>query len=88
MFAIMHPARPSEAITCEQAVEAYTRDSAYAEFQEEDKGTIARGQLADLAVLSQDIFTAPVSALPAATSILTMVGGEIVYNSAKLDVPN
>jgi predicted amidohydrolase YtcJ len=88
MFAIIHPARPSEAITCEQAVEAYTRGSAYAEFQEKDKGTIAPGQLADLAVLSQDIFTAPVSDLPATTSVLTMVGGEIVYNSAKLVVPN
>jgi len=83
----MHPARPSEAITCEQAVEAYTRGSAYAEFQEEDKGTIAPGQLADLAVLSQDIFTAPVGSLPGTESVMTMVGCEIVYNSGTLAVP-
>ncbi len=58
-----------------------------AEFQEEDKGTIAPGQLADLAVLSQDIFTAPVGSLPGTESVMTMVGGEIVYNSGTLAVP-
>jgi predicted amidohydrolase YtcJ len=80
MFAVIHPARPSEAITVEQAVEAYTRGSAYAEFQEKEKGTIAPGKLADLAVLSQDIFTIPVDALPSTESVLTVVGGEIVHN--------
>lgn len=48
MFAVTHPARPSEAITVEQAVAAYARGSAYAEFQEEEKGTLALGKLADL----------------------------------------
>jgi predicted amidohydrolase YtcJ len=87
MFAVMHPARPSEALTREQAVEAYTRGSAYAEFQEEQKGTIAPGKLADLAVLSQDIFTVPLGDLPATESLMTLVGGEIVYNSGTLNVP-
>jgi predicted amidohydrolase YtcJ len=87
MFAAIHPARPSEAITIEQAVDAYTRGSARAEFQEHEKGTIAPGKLADLAVLSQDIFSVPVSALPATESVLTLVGGEIVYNSGTLVVP-
>jgi predicted amidohydrolase YtcJ len=81
MFAVLHPARPSEAITREQAVEAYTRGSAYAEFQEHEKGTIASGKLAELAVLSQDIFTVPISELPGTESLLTMVGGEVVYES-------
>ena len=84
MFAVIHPARPSEALTVEQAVEAYTRGSAYAEFEELEKGTIAVDKLADLAVLSQDIFTAPVSALPRTESVLTMVGGEIVHDSGAL----
>jgi len=84
MFAVTHPARPSEAITIEQAVTAYTRGSAYAELQEEEKGTITPGKLADLAVLSQDIFAAPVSHLPGTESIMTMTGGEIVYNSGSL----
>ncbi len=87
MFAVIHPGRPSEAITREQAVEAYTRGSAYAEFQEDEKGEIAPGKLADLAVLSQDIFVAPVPDLPRTESLLTLVGGEIVYNSGTLAVP-
>jgi predicted amidohydrolase YtcJ len=84
MFALIHPARPSEALTVEQAVEAYTRGSAYAEFEELDKGTIAVGKLADLAVLSRDIFTSPVSVLPLTESLLTIVGGEIVHHSGAL----
>jgi len=84
MFAVMHPARPSEAITIEQAVEAYTRGSAFAEFQENEKGMIAPGKLADLAVLSQDIFTVPVGQLPGTESVMTMTAGEIVYSSGAL----
>jgi predicted amidohydrolase YtcJ len=57
VFASLHPHRPSEAITREQAVIAYTLTSTYAEFAEKDKGTLEPGKLADLAVLSQDIFT-------------------------------
>ena len=82
LFAITHPNNPAEAITVEQAVRAYTRGSAYAEFAERDKGTLAPGMLADLAVLSQDIFTVAPSDLPATTSVLTMVGGRIVYRDS------
>lgn len=81
MFAVTHPAQPSEALTVEQAVEAYTRGAAYAEFEEAEKGSIAEGKLADMVVLSQDIFTSPVAALPATQSVLTVVGGEIVHDS-------
>ena len=88
MFAVTHPAQPSEAISREQAVDAYTLGSAFAEFQEDEKGSISPGKLADLAVLSQDIFTVPVDYLPATNSVLTMVGGEIVYDSGTLAVPN
>ena len=80
MFATTEPKRPAEALTREQAVIAYTRGSAYAEFAEQEKGTLAPGMLADLAVLSQDIFAVPVEALPATTSVLTMIGGRIVYD--------
>ncbi len=69
---------PAEALTREQAVVMYTRGSAYAEFSEREKGTIAPGMLADLAVLSQDIFAIPSPALPATTSVLTIVGGRVV----------
>jgi predicted amidohydrolase YtcJ len=81
LFATTHPARPEEALTREQAVMAYTRGSAYAEFAEGEKGTLAPGMLADLAVLSQDIFLVPPSALPATTSVLTVIGGRIVFDA-------
>lgn len=80
MFASLHPDRPSEAITREQAVIAYTLTSAYAEFAEKDKGSLEPGKLADLAVLSRDIFTVDASDLPKTESVLTMVGGKIVYD--------
>jgi hypothetical protein len=74
-----HPWAEALAIrTREQAVTMYTRGSAYAEFAERAKGTLAPGTLVDLAVLSQDIFTVPPPALPSTTSVLTMVGGKIV----------
>ncbi|MEI4878406.1 amidohydrolase family protein, partial [Klebsiella pneumoniae] len=79
MFASLHANRPSEAITREQAVVAYTLTSAYAEFTERDKGSLEPGKLADLAVLSQDIFTVGASDLPKTESVLTMVGGKIIY---------
>jgi hypothetical protein len=84
MFAATHPDRPSEAITLEQAVSAYTATSAYAEFAEKDKGTLGPGKLADLAVLSQDIFSVPLQALPKTESILTVVGGKVVYDAGVL----
>ena len=80
MFASLDPNRPSEAITREQAVVAYTLTSAYAEFAEKDKGSLEPGKLADLTVLSQDIFTVDVSDLPKTESVLTMVGGKVVYD--------
>ena len=78
MLACTHPARPSEVLTREQAVEAYTREAAFAEFAEADKGTLEPGKLADLAMLSQDIFTVPLPELPKTRSLLTLVGGKIV----------
>ncbi len=54
--------------------------------EEEEKGTLAPGKLADLAVLSQDIFTIPPSDLLGTESVLTMVGGEIAYDAAVLAV--
>ncbi|RTQ44944.1 amidohydrolase [Hymenobacter gummosus] len=74
-------AQPGEALTREQAVRAYTAGSAYAEFAEQDKGTLSPGKLADLAVLSQDIFTVPTPALPGTVSELTMIGGKVLYEA-------
>ena len=84
MLASTHPDRPSEAITREQAVIAYTLTSAYAEFAEKDKGSLEPGKLADLAVLSQDIFSVPTTELPKTQSVLTLVGGKTVYDAGDL----
>ncbi len=81
MFATTHPRRPSEAISREQAVIAYTRTAAYAEFAEQDKGTLTVGKVADLAVLSQNIFTVPIPKMLQTESVLTMVNGVIVYDT-------
>jgi predicted amidohydrolase YtcJ len=86
MFATNPGNRPSEAITREQAVTAYTLTSAYAEFQEKEKGTIQQGKLADIAVLSQDIFTVPAEELPKTVSVLTLVGGKVVYKATVADI--
>lgn len=79
MFLSVHPTTPSEALTREEAVIAYTYGSAYAEFAENDKGTLAPGKLADLAVLDGDPFTAPPDQLPKIRSVMTMVGGKVVH---------
>jgi hypothetical protein len=84
MLASVYPGKPQEAITREQAVIAYTLTSAYAEFAEKDKGSLEPGKVADLAVLSQDIFSVPPPELPKTESVLTMVGGRIVYDAKAL----
>jgi predicted amidohydrolase YtcJ len=83
MLATVHPMRPAEAITREQAVIAYTAGSAYAERADAERGTIEVGKRADLAVLSGDLFGLPTEALPPLTSVLTLVDGEVVYDAAR-----
>lgn len=73
-----------EALTREEAVTGYTRGSAFAEFAERDKGRLAVGMLADLAVLSADIFTVPSEHVDAIRSILTMVGGRTIHDTGVL----
>ncbi len=71
---------PAEALSREEAVRAFTYGAAYAERREGEKGTLAPGMLADLAVLSQDIFAVPPQALPATRSVLTIIGGRVAYS--------
>jgi len=80
MLAVLHPNNPGEALSMEQAVWAYTAGSAFAEGREREKGTLAPGMFADLAVLSQDIFSVPPDALPATVSVFTLVGGRAVHD--------
>jgi predicted amidohydrolase YtcJ len=83
--AVTHPVNPPEAITLEQAVIAYTRTAAYAEHEEHEKGTIAPGMLADLVVLSHDIFTMPSERFAEVASVLTIIGGEILFDDLSRD---
>ena len=74
---------PAENITMEQAVIAFTKTNAYAEFKENEKGMLVKGMLADLAVLSQDIFAIPPDKVAETKSVLTMIDGKIVYQESK-----
>jgi predicted amidohydrolase YtcJ len=75
---------PEERLTVEQAVNAYTRGSAYANFTDDLLGTLESGKLADLVVLSQDIFSAPHEQIGKTQVMLTMVGGKIVFNEMQI----
>jgi predicted amidohydrolase YtcJ len=79
MFAAHRTDAESESLSREDAILAYTTGSAFAENQETKKGKLAAGMLADVAVLSQDIFSVPPPALPETRSVLTIVGGKIVF---------
>jgi predicted amidohydrolase YtcJ len=81
MAAVTHPTNPREALTREQAVTAYTAGAAFAEFKEKEKGQIAVGMLADLAVLSADLFTVAPTEMAAMRSVLTMFGGRVVHET-------
>ncbi len=70
---------PDEKISLEDALDAYTRGSAFAEFAEDSKGTLAAGMLADLVVFGADIFAQPPRQLLDTPVDLTIVGGRVVY---------
>ena len=70
---------PEQKITLAEAVAAYTTGSAYAEFQEKDKGSLTPGKLADLVILSQDVFAVPPAAIKDVVIERTIVGGKVVY---------
>ncbi|MCX7639572.1 MAG: amidohydrolase [Pyrinomonadaceae bacterium] len=72
---------PEQKITVEETVKAYTLGSAYAEFQENVKGTISVGKLADFVMLSEDIFTINPVDIPKVKVLLTVVDGKIVYEA-------
>lgn len=84
MLAVTHPTNPDEAISVEEAVRAYTYGSAYAEFMEHEKGVLKSGYYADLAVLSQDIFTVEPKTLPQTKVLLTMIDGAVVHHNVSL----
>jgi predicted amidohydrolase YtcJ len=70
---------PEQTPTREDALRAYTIGSAWFSFDENKRGSLEPGKLADLAVLTKDYMTVPVSEIGGIESLLTMVGGKIVY---------
>jgi predicted amidohydrolase YtcJ len=70
---------PDEAISREQVLRMYTINNAYATFQEQVRGSIEPGKLADLVVLEDDILTCPVEKIKDLHVESTIVGGEVVF---------
>jgi predicted amidohydrolase YtcJ len=70
---------PEQAMTRAEALRSYTLANAYAAFEEDLKGSITPGKLADLVVLSQDIMIIPEDEIPAARVDLTILGGQVRY---------
>lgn len=66
-------------LTATEALSAHTSGSAFAEFQESEKGTIARGKLADMVILSDDILSSPSARIRDVCVLTTIAGGEIVH---------
>ncbi len=74
---------PEERLNVEQAVNAYTQGSAYARFSDDRIGTLEVGKEADLAVLSQDIFSVKPEEISKAKVEITMAGGKVVFREGK-----
>ncbi len=72
---------PEQTPTREDALRAYTIGSAWFSFDEDRRGSLEPGKLADLAVLTKDYMTVPLDQIGGIESLLTMVGGKIVYAS-------
>ncbi|MBW3553431.1 MAG: amidohydrolase [Gemmatimonadetes bacterium] len=72
---------PDQRLTREQALRSYTINGAYAGFEEDLKGSITPGKLADIVVLSKDIMTVPESEIRDARVVYTILGGRLVYDA-------
>src|SRR5207248_10715791 len=72
---------PEQKLTVAEAVAAYTMGSAYAEFQDPGKGSISVGKLADMVILSDDIFKIDLAKIRDVKVLKTMVGGKIVWDA-------
>ncbi|MCY4158921.1 MAG: amidohydrolase family protein, partial [Bacteroidetes bacterium] len=70
---------PSERLSREQALQSYTLNNAYAAFEEDIKGSLEPGKLADITVLSKDILTIPDEEILSTEVLYTIVGGSILY---------
>lgn len=74
---------PDQRMSRMEALESYTINGAYASFEEDIKGTLTPGKLADITVLSKDILTIPEEEIPTAEVVYTIVGGEVKYRKGQ-----
>jgi hypothetical protein len=72
---------PDETPSREQALRLYTAGSAWFSFDDDRRGTLEVGKLADFAILDQDFFTVPVERIGRTVSLMTVVGGKVVHAS-------
>jgi predicted amidohydrolase YtcJ len=79
---IGEPLGAQEAITLKQAVDMFTINSARQQYPADKLGTIERGKLADLVVIDRNIFDVPITTVHDTKVKMTIIGGEIVYDSA------
>lgn len=70
---------PSQALTLAEAIRGFTIDAAFAAFEEQSRGTIEPGKLADLTIVDGDLFAVPPAELFKTKVRMTVVGGEVVY---------
>jgi len=71
---------PEQRIGIEDALRGYTTGSAYASFEETEKGTLTRGKLADFVMIDRDLTAVPTATIREARIMMTVVGGQIVYS--------
>ncbi len=74
---------PEQKLTIEQALAAYTKGSAYAQFAEKEKGTLAPGMLADFVVLDRDLTRIAAPEILKTRVLRTVVGGKTVYEATR-----
>ena len=74
---------PDQRMSREEALRSYTLNNAYAAFEENIKGSLVPGKLADITVLSKDIMTIPEDEIPSAQVVYTIVGGKVLYNGSR-----
>jgi len=72
-----------ERLTRSQALRLYTINNAYLHHEEKEKGSLEPGKLADLIVIDRDYLTCPVEDIARTRVLMTMVGGQVVYEAAK-----
>jgi predicted amidohydrolase YtcJ len=74
---------PDQAMTRQEALRSYTRDAAFAAFEEDSKGSLTPGKLADIVVLTQDLSVASDADIISTRVAYTIVGGKVVFDAVQ-----